>query len=669
MSSSIVVVMHRKKERVGEPDSIRMEPLEKRLRRLKSCRCCRANKTMCDSMQRRPLPCSYCAKKNIACLFDVAKPASRDNNRTGEAVRLVQGLHRLLNGVVARKEQLVGKLVQQLQKLHHFETKKNLNIKGVRSHSALNASTGNIRHRHSAPIPGAYGIHSALFSQYLAPELEKLSIDPIPTRSHCGSFTIHSDLISQPHTISEERAQELFSYFRSKFCNYLPVLPDSFFQLGLHHIYEESDLLFWTIIVTSYITDGLTKEYHLLAAHVHKLVVVNCWFKTPRLLFSLVALLILTSWPLPTKGYYKIQDNIAVKYSSLMKSLALQFGLHKLKHIDEFSKKTNVDIDARSDVNNIIRERLYKFVNINSNYWLVYLGISNSNYNGSHQDYIINKATSVDLFHKEKFSDNDNFINSLLKISLVQLRMNERMSDLLATPNKVEKVIDLNMFETILLRYISDDSTLYKHDLISLSLEFSKLQLFVYSLSESDISLPEYKKIIMRTLSCCEAIVELFEKCFDDRTVFELIPIHYSFSIKLAVLLLFQIYSSPLLPSLEFYSSTKKVFRRAYDLLRIDKKQKSSTTVLQVSIEKVDRCNNMLIWAEKSKTGNFFLIEKMTKYSVSLSFYDMLLQVYESERHVGNVTDVKWETFGLDPRDEKAQDIIQYFAKPSSIFD
>ncbi|RKP31863.1 hypothetical protein METBISCDRAFT_13218 [Metschnikowia bicuspidata] len=599
-----------------------MEPLEKRLRRLKSCRCCRANKTMCDSMQRRPLPCSYCAKRNIACLFDVAKPANRDNNRTGEAVRLVQGLHRLLNGFVARKEQLVGKL-----------------------------------------------IHSALFSQSLASELEKLFIDPIPTRSHCGSFTIHSDLISQSHTISEERARELFGYFRSEFCNYLPVLPDSFFQLDLHHIHEESDLLFWTIIVTSYITDELTKEYHLLAAHVQNLVVVNCWFKTSRLLFSLVALLILTSWPLPTKGYYNIQDNIAVKYSSLMKSLALQFGLHKLKHIDEFSKKTNVDIDARSDVNNIIRERLYKFVNINSNYWLVYLGISNSNYNGSHQDYIINKATSVDLFHKEKFSDNDNFINSLLKISLVQLRMNERMSDLLATPNKVEKLIHLNMFETILLGYISDDSPLYKHDLISLSLEFSKLQLFVYSLSESDISLPKYKRIIMRTLSCCEAIVELFEKCFDDRTVFELIPIHYSFSIKLAVLVLFQIHSSPLLPSLESYASTKKVFRRAYDLLRIDKKKKSSTTVLQVSIEKVDRCNNMQIWAKKSKTGNFFLIEKMTKYFVSISFYDMLWQVYESERHVGNVTDVKWETFGLDPRDEKAQDIIQYFAKPSSIFD
>lgn len=608
----------------------------------KSCRCCRANKTSCDAVQKSPLPCTYCTKRNLTCQVDAAKPANRDYDITSEMLYHVSDLHRQLDAVVVRKEALIKKIVERQVQA------------GVAP---------------SSPIPSIDELQTAVFSPKLDTELERLFIDPIPTKFEQDSFTIHSDLMSEAFTISYDDARNLFNAFRADYCDLLPVLPESFFKMDLHEIYKDSDLLFWTIIVTAYITHGLTKDYYLLAAHVQNLVVVTCWFKTPRSLFSLVALLILTLWPLPNKDLYNIQDNIAIKYASLMKSLALQFGLHKLKFIDEFSKKTNVDIDSRTDINNTVRERIYKYVNVNSNYWLVYLGLSNSNYNGFHQDYIIDKAANFDLFKKEQFSETDNFINSLLKISLIQLKMNESMGDFLAKPDKVGKLIHLNMFEQILNGYLGPESPLLQHDLITLSLEFSKLQLYVYYLSESDINLIEYKKVIARTVKCCAVIIQMFEKSFGDKRVFQLIPIHYRFSIELAALVLLQVYSSPLLTTVQAYIDTKALFLKAYNIVTSDSHGlKKNCNVLLMCLEKVDKCNKTQFWAEKSQKKTFFMVEKMTKYLVSASYYEMLWAVYESERLSKKNFEINWATFGHDPKLEKSKEVISYFMESRSVF-
>lgn len=615
-------------------------------RLLKSCRCCRVNKTVCDASQKSPHPCTYCSKRNLPCLIDAAKPANRDYDYTGEVVRSVKELHRQLALVVSRKERLLRKLVEKQSK------------EQSRQHLA------------SLPVPSIDELQSAFFLPLLDLEGEKLFINKISTRSHADSFTIHSDLMSLPLTISYDRAKDVFQVFQQQYCDFLPVLPESFFLLDLHDIYQASDLLFWTIVVTAFISHGLEEEYRLLAAHVQNLVVVNCWFKTPRSLFALVALLILTLWPLPSRTSCNIQDNISSKYAFLMKSMVLQFGLHKLKFIDEFSKKTNIVIDANHNVNNIICERIYKFVNINSNYWFVYLGLSNSNCNEFHQDYIINTAACVDLLQKDPFPCRDKFINSLLKISLIQLKMNESMSDFIANPDKIGKLVHLHMFEQILTGYMAESSPLYKHDLISLSLEFSKLQLYVYYLSESDISTAEYKKVIERTVTCCQAVVDLFARQFGSRKVFESIPIHYRFSIELATLVLMQVHFSPLLPSVEHYIHTKTLFSRAYGL--IDRGNRyvlhNSTKVLRTCIEKLDKCNRARFWALKSKRKNFFLIEKMAKCLVSASYYEILWQVYETEHHPGSDdVEIEWAVFGHDPEKQTSRDVIRYFTESTSI--
>lgn len=603
---------------------------------LKLCARCRHNKTKCDAVATRPYPCTFCAKKNLVCVLDTTQPSKRNYDLAERLVSDVQDLHRKLDAIVDKKTRLVQQLLQQ-----------------------------------SVPTESPVSVDlNVLDSPGQTSDNEAIYIDPIPTLSLSDSFTIHLNLTSEPWTVSYTRAEALFHNFEQNFRGYLPILPKSFFQKNLHDVHRESDLLFWSIVVTSLLNQS-PQEYFQLALHVQNLVVVNCWFNTPRSLYSLVALLILTTWPLPDERSLKIQDNIAIKYISLMKNLSLQFGLHKLNFIDEFSKKTNMEVDNKSGINNMIRERIYKYVNINSNYWLVFLGLSNSSYNGSHQDYIINKAANKDIFDKASFKEKDNFINSLLKVSLIQLKMNENMNDLLENPSKVGKLIHLNMFEKILNSYNSKDvSPLVDNDLIALSVEFSKLQLYIYYFSTVDITLSEYRCVIYRTVICCKKILDLFEGHFTGITNFNQVPIHYRFSVELASLVLMDIHSCPLLNSVEDYLHVKQQFLRSYSILTKDSQWSYLNSKLFKIIHKYDECDRAKLMSVRSKNGSFFLINKMSNYLVSGLHYEVIWHIYQTEKmeSVVDFLDIKWDIFGLKENSAEHQRIINYISGSGSIF-
>lgn len=610
---------------------------------LKLCLVCRQNKTKCDAAARRPLPCTYCSKKDLVCLFDMTKPTQRSYDLTERLVAEVLELHVKLNRIVENK----AKLVRQFLRKAPSTPATPLDMMGVLISSDSDSDASD------SSVP-AY-------------------IDPIPTLSLSNSFAIHSNLSVEPWNISYERALFLFQNFKDNFLPYLPVLPTLFFENpDLHDIHKQSDLLFWSIIATSLLNQNLPDEYLTLARHVQNLVVVSCWFNTPRSLYCLVTLLILTTWPLPDDCSRKVQSNISVKYISLMKSLSLQFGLHKLDFISEFSKKTDLQVAQKPDVNDVMRERIYKYVNINSNYWLVYLGLSNSNYNGFHQDYIINKSANIDIFNKDNFDPTDNFINSLLKISLIQLKMNESMNDDVESANKMSKLIHLNMFEQILSDFSRKESTpLVKDDMIAMSLEFSKLQLYIYYFSKVDISLEDFRDVVYRALGCCSSIMELFNKSFGEIGSFNQIPMHYRLCIELASLVLLVIHSSPLLRLTSDYLDVKEKFLQAYSYLTKGSGDKSSSTgrLLKI-IDKFDKCDKAKLLLLRSKENSFFLINKMSNYLISGLHYELIWHVYQAEKYEfeDEVSDIDWALFGLDSKSPQHQSIMNYVLSSTSIF-
>lgn len=615
---------------------------------LRLCIRCRNKKIKCDANATRPNPCSYCAKKGLVCALDVSHVSKRPHDLTERLVSDVQELHCRLDLVVSRKAMLVQQILQK------------------RANAAAVVPS-------TPSTPPVLQIQAVLNSPELLPAgLASVYIDPIPTLCLSESFTIHSNQTSVPWSLTYERAKELFSNFEQNFNHHLAVLPKSFFLKNLHAIHTESDLLFWAIIVTSLLNKGTSEEYFQLAVHVQNLVVVNCWFNTPRSLYSIVALLILTTWTLPDDRASKIQDSVSVKYISLMKSLSLQFGLHRLNLIEEFSKKTKIELDDEDEVNKNIRERIYKFVTINSNYWLVYLGLSNSSYNGFHQDYIINKAANIDIFKKENFCEKDNFINSLLKVSLVQLRMNESMIHLIENPSTISKLIHLNMFENILNDYAAESSPLLNNPLIALSMEYSKLQLYVYYFSQVDITLNEYKHVLYRTVNCCMCILDLFESQFGDVKNFYQVPVYYRFSIELVALTLLDIHSCPLLNSVDDYKKVKELFLKSHKMLStFDAPQWGNLNKkLFKIIDKYNSCDRAKILSVRSQGNSFFLINRMTNYLVSGLHYELIWHIYQTEKmdlEVG-FDELDWSNFALNKDYPNHRAIIDYITSSTSIF-
>lgn len=643
---------------------------------LKSCVRCRHNKTKCDALQTSPYPCSYCSKKRFVCVFDTLKPSNRSYDLFERLVAEVSVLHRKLDAIVDKKTLLLRALASGPLALSSSSLSSRLSTPDS---SAFSPAPSELVKSTLQPSSSPADVDSA--SSANAASLTGF-IDPIPTLSLSDSFVINANLALEPCTVSVAEATELFANFKENFCCYLPILPSLFFHSSLHHIHAQSDLLFWSIIVTAMLNSPNHSRYALLAKHIHNLVVVSCWFNTPRSLYSLVALMILTTWPLPEEPTSNVQNNISVKYISLMKNLALQFGLHKLTFLDEFSKKTDMSLLLRpestetADPNdpsiNTIRERIYKFVTINSNYWLVFLGLSNSNYNGFHQDYIINKSANIDIFNKDDFHPTDNFINSFLKVSLVQLKMNESMNDLLESPNNVSKLIHLNLFERILDNYSRPDSPLLKHDLVPLSLEYSKLQLYIYYFSAADLSLGEYQSVVYRAVAACKRTLDLFSVHFSSISNINQVPIHYRFGVELAALILLHIHSSPLLRSVEDYIDVKYNFLRAYRFLSTCPDPKvSALNKLFMIITKYDQCDRRLMLTLASLSGSFLLIKKMGNYLISGLHYEMIWRVYRAQTD-SKVNDPSsspdWSVYGLDPANNNHKCIIDYVSLGQSIF-
>lgn len=658
---------------------------------LKTCVRCRQHKTKCDAALRSPLPCSHCFKKKLSCTLDII---SKNTDRSNELIERLTGevreLKDSLDKVINRKNETIKKLIQASQTVASTTQYNNT--------LPLSSSSFNSQYSHEQDQESSITLSSPLTIPFSIPTPESSAATPpdvdeilkcldspvmdnsvIPTAHTSFSFTrdesdfcISSNVNERPVYVTFKEAQFHFdNYFRT-YNRLLPILPESFFSsVDLVKMNKENLLLFWSIIITSLLNQK-THIYFNLANHIKSLVVENCWMKTPRSVYTITSLLILTTWPLPLGKNDNFRENLSIKYISLMKSLALQFGLHKLEFINEFSHKTNVNISSEVSMNNLIRERIYKFININSNYWLVYLGLSNINYNGFLCDYIINKS-NVDILKPQ--NDDDHYINSLLKISLVQTRLNENLNELVKQKgNPHAKSINLNMFGHIIedLHRVLETDNNSNNNLINLSIEYSKLQLYVYSMSNDyEVSAYDFKHKMYQALTTCTRILDLFEKEFlevkPDATTpwlknFNQLPIHYRFILELVSLILLRIYKSPILNSVEEYQSVKQQFNRCYRII-IRNNDEPHWNKLNGKLVKllslVDNLPNQSLLATYDAMNNhvpgqnsFFLIRLMKNHLLASLSYELIWLVYDLQKdgksNLGTSKSMDWKLYGLE---------------------
>ena len=605
---------------------------------LKTCTRCRRHKTKCDAQDTNPYPCSHCFKRNLDCTLETISKTGGKITSLDVVERLsiqVTDLKEVLDNIINRRNQMVELLIQRGKLLENFD-------------DDINSTTTSIPEPPKLDSPKVYTpqvaeIQSCISTPALSPEVFPSKADFESPASNSKFITVCNKQFKAV-TLTHKQALKHFTNYENNFNHYLPIFPHEFFtSLDLVAFHKENELLFWCIMLTSLLNQKqMYHEYQCLAEHVKYLVVKKCWLNTPRSVYVISSLLILTTWPLPN---YKnnIEDNISVKFISTMKSLSYQFGLHKLEFINEFSHKTKMNLSQEINSNNLIRERIYKFVNVVSNYWMINLGISNNNYNGFTQDYIINKASNIDIYKMDEFDEPDQYINCMLKISMIQSKLNENMNNLIGDSNEsilllpnqanTSKLINFNMFEIIIndlnkLKLENIDS-IHK-DLIDISIYYSKLQLFIYSMSYSEISFTEYQIYLSKLLKVCFQIIELIDSIPNFNL--QQMPIFYKFPIELTILTLLRIFKSPVLNTVEDYKIIKNNgFAKLFKLLFKDNNWKFVNIKIWKIIEKFNQLDNMFILGNQG--NSFFLIDKMKNYLVGSLNYELIWLIYKNQRN------------------------------------
>lgn len=567
--------------------------IQKPTKTLKTCKNCRKHKVKCDSIIRLPLQCTYCKKKNLQCQLDIvnAIPIRLDTEVIESLHHDINDLKQCVNDLISRKTYLLDVIAQQ-----------NISVYEIQRYIDVPESI--------APV---------VLNDYVPQDEFVVSNGP--------------DKIS----INAKTAHILFKNYQTNYHHLLPILPSQFYQLDLEDIYTNHTLLFWCIIVTSSLNVNPVLNQKLIP-FIKALIVKNCWLTTPRSVYILASLLILTTWPIN-------DDDLSIKILSLAKNLALQLGLHRLEFINEFSHSTNVTLSQDPNLNNLIRERLYKFVTINTNYWLVNKGLLYLNFNGYEEDYIINKATQAKSMPDSLMPNNpdDVYINTLLKISLIQQRINENLN----CTNRTTKLINFNMFEVIL----KDLSKSISDPKMKLSIEYSKLQLYSYGLQKNlQLSLYEYKVIIHKCIKCCYDIISLFDN-FDLSP--DCWPVHYLFIVDFTALIMLRCYFSPLLDTVKDYQTLKTQFNKIYKLLLMSKLKR----VLRI-IETFNDIFTSNLHQLVGFTRSFYLITKFNDFQNCNIQYEIIWLIYNFKNKLRQ-SDLSLESVGIKG------DLLTYLNKAS----
>lgn len=594
---------------------------------LKSCIRCRKHKTKCDAFIRKPLPCSNCKKRAISCKFGTVDSESFDRTKLSSAViesltSQIHQLNRSVDDLIVRKSLQLDRLVQlnpsiyQIQSILHEPIRSNSQLLPLNSSDSSVCTT--------------------------------------------GEFVINCDPNASPVSLTYNDAVKYFNNYFHNFHKHLPVLPTAFYHpSNINKVYKDHNLLFWSIVLTSHLNLDRFNQYSGLARHIKTLVVQTCWLQTPRSVYVLISLLILTTWPIPVStpggfeesGNDSVNDNLSIKYLSLLKNLSLQLGLHRLQFINEFLLKTTINLSSDLNLDNVIRERIYKFITINSNYWLINLGLLNLNFNGFQEDYIINKGNNElkKLDANTPHDDDDKYINSLLKVSIIQQRLNENLNN--EEGNRLSKLIDLNMFEVILndLKNPSNYPNLLLNDSIQISIEYCKLQIYLYSFNINlQLSISDYKQNVYKALHSCYKVVNYFKKEFStNKNFLSHLPIHYKFIFEFVSLLLLRIYYSPLLNSVQDYEVLKQNFLILYDQL-IGCKNLVNNKLIQI-INKFNQIFKFNLLSLLKFNKSWYMLNKFNNHQISNINYELiyLIFIFETDRFKLNENDLDWHDFGI----------------------
>ncbi|GAM85186.1 hypothetical protein ANO11243_031900 [Dothideomycetidae sp. 11243] len=184
-------------------------------------------------------------------------------------------------------------------------------------------------------------------------------------------------------TLRDSQIAELFNIFFARYHPYLPLLLPEITPSGY---FELCPLLYWTILtVASRRYDGRPGLLSELKPPLHELLwdTVGC---VPQTYHAVKALCLLCAWPLPTSST-SLDPSMII--CGTMVHLAMQFGLHRPSHAQDFSR---IKLELREED---IKDRMNTWVavnvcaqNVSTGYGMPQLSRWNWFTHGQHMDRI-----------------------------------------------------------------------------------------------------------------------------------------------------------------------------------------------------------------------------------------------------------------------------------------
>lgn len=323
----------------------------KQARPVTSCTFCRQHKIKCNASQNFPAPCTRCSKLGLGCEIDPQfkpKKGSQIQMLIGDVEELKAKIEML-----SKNEHLLTEALNQhnINFSQQFAGRKRTpNTYHDTPFSAMDHITGyspsppfSVNPNPSYPASNVAVLNEAPTSAVtdLSRVLALHSTDTSP-RPHFDDDSaqdgpthdvpVFSEFVLGDVKLSLEKAEELHDKFMLKLSPFMPIISSADATL----LYNKSQLLFWTVMLTASLSEPEPTLYMSLASWIKQLAIETCWIRTPRSTHVIQALIILSVWPLPNE---KVLDDCSYRFVGLAKNLSLQLGLHRGgEFIQEFTR-------------------------------------------------------------------------------------------------------------------------------------------------------------------------------------------------------------------------------------------------------------------------------------------------------------------------------------------
>lgn len=463
---------------------------------------------------------------------------------------------------------------------------------------------------HNSPILSPhYQQKSKISGNKKPPVVATTSAMPLLPSPHAN---IDEFVLGDVH-ISIEKANALHHTFVTKYLPYFPIM----YSNSATELYSQSQLLFWTVMLTACLSDPEPTLYNKLATLIKQLAIETCWIRTPRSTHISQALLILCNWPLPNQ---KVLDDCSYRFVALAKSLSFQLGLHRGKFMTEFTRtQTSMD-DAEK-----WRTRTWLGIFFAEQCWASILGLPPS----SQTDYLIENArvNSDEKVLPKRF-------RCLICLANFQAKLCNVMGSSVISPDGLMGARDRAGSLAILERELERlDIKLEFHEDIVVEVYFLYVKLMICCFAFlPDTPTEDQTKYVTEAYLCAIKIITSLTKILEVQQLIEL-PIYIRQSATYAAFILFKLQLTPLL--LDKYVDSAR-----QSIVTVHRLYRNQLTAWATSVENdisrtasvLEKLNFVLITHPEVFIEEDGIISRMRSHLTGTLFYDLVWCVHEARR-------------------------------------